>query len=284
MNYTLDQIEGTLNWASSRLTEEYDIAEARLDAELLLSFCLDRTRTWLKTWPDYQLSQSEKKTYNDFIERRLSGEPVAYIIGYQEFWSLTLKVTSDTLIPRPETELLVEWALQKIPQTESFSVADLGTGTGAIALAIASERPHTQVFAVDFSEKALAVAEINRDMYQLDSVKLIHNSWLNNWSEGKLDLIVANPPYVAEGDSHLDKLTFEPLSALVAEKDGYSDILDIATQAKLYLKPGAFLMFEHGFEQAKEVRNILNELGYSAIQSVQDLSGQDRVTMGKFIA
>lgn len=277
---TSSRLDEVLNQAVQKLSSNLDLQEAQLDAELLLSFCLGKTRTWLKTWPEHLLTQQTQVKFEDLVGRRLTGEPVAYIIGEQEFWSLSLKVTPDTLIPRPETELLVELALAKMPNNSNFKLADLGTGTGAIALALATERPLAQIFAVDFSESALAVAKTNRDKYQLDSVKLIHSSWLSDWPHGKLDLIVANPPYVAPNDPHLEDLSFEPISALVADNNGYSDIIDIATQAKQYLNTGAFLMFEHGFEQAAEVRNILQELGYQQIDTVKDLSGQDRVTIG----
>ena len=275
------KLEGVLRQASQALATRFESKEAQLDAELLLSFSLDKSRTWLKTWPEYELSPKELGLFLGFVQRRLKGEPVAYILGFQEFWSLKLNVTLDTLVPRPETELLVELALEKTPLNSSFKVADLGTGTGAIALAFASERAQAQVFAVDFSEDALAVAKLNRDKYQLDSVQLIHNSWLSDWSYGKLDLILANPPYVAEGDPHLAELTYEPITALVAEDEGYSDIIQIAIQAKEHLNPGAFLMFEHGFEQAARVRKILTQLDYLDVESFKDLSGQDRVTIGR---
>ncbi len=268
-----------LDWAYQKLLA-VENNEARLDAELLLAYCLDKPRIWLKTWPDKELAEDQWQHYQKLVARRLKAEPVAYIVGEKEFWSLNLKVTEDTLIPRPETEALVELALTKIPKDMDFRIADLGTGSGAIALAIASERPQATVFAVDFSEKALAVAEQNRIHYRLDKVQTVACCWLQNWSFGKLDLIVSNPPYVAATDPHLQDLTFEPYSALVANDQGYADIASITQQARKYLNPGAYLMFEHGYEQAPKVREILAEFGYQKIESFRDLAGHERVTVG----
>lgn len=281
MTIPVSQLDQVLAWLKLELESLMSQREAGIEAEILLAEALGKNRTWLKTWPDYQLSEAEQTQVAKMLKRRQTGEPLAYILGYQEFWSLKLAVNEHTLIPRPETELLVELALEKIPSEEDFKVADLGTGSGAIALSIAKERPQATVFAADFSAEALKIAEQNRQAHQLSNLKMVQNSWLDNWQYGELDLIVVNPPYVAEGDPHLDNLTFEPYSALVAPENGYGDIITIVTQAKSVLKTGGFLMFEHGFEQAKQVREILKSHGYRSVKTHKDLSEQDRVTIAQ---
>lgn len=242
---------------------------------------MDKSRTWLKTWPEHILSKQQFSHYQESIERRKKGEPTAYIIGEKDFWSLTLKVTRDTLIPRPETELLVELALQRIPETSDFKVADLGTGSGAIALAIAKERPQARVWALDMSEGALTVAQENAEHNKIKNVALEQGSWLSNWQHGQLDMIVSNPPYVAPNDPHLADLVYEPVTALVAEDNGLSDIYTITQQAIQHLKPNGFLLFEHGYDQGSAVREILQSAGFDQVETVKDYAGQDRVTLGK---
>jgi len=189
------------------------------------------------------------------------------------------------LVPRPETEHLVECALSKIPTSQaaddSFVVADLGTGSGAIALAIASERPHATVWALDSCHEALLVAEANRKAYSLDNVECLQGHWLREWEKGELDMIVSNPPYIASDDPHLSDLVFEPHSALVAEHEGLSDIEEIAQQAIRHLKESGWLMFEHGFEQADAVQAILRENGFKNVETLSDLAGLARVTYGQ---
>ncbi|WP_018625299.1 peptide chain release factor N(5)-glutamine methyltransferase [Kangiella aquimarina] len=267
-----------LTWARQQL-ESMD--EAAIDADILLSHVMDKSRTWLKTWPEHILSKQQFSHYQESIERRKKGEPTAYIIGEKDFWSLTLKVTRDTLIPRPETELLVELALQRIPETSDFKVADLGTGSGAIALAIAKERPQARVWALDMSEGALTVAQENAEHNKIKNVALEQGSWLSNWQHGQLDMIVSNPPYVAPNDPHLADLVYEPVTALVAEDNGLSDIYTITQQAIQHLKPNGFLLFEHGYDQGSAVREILQSAGFDQVETVKDYAGQDRVTLGK---
>lgn len=266
-----------LLWAKEQL-EAMD--EAALDAEILLAHAINKNRTWLKTWPEYLLSDDQISQFEDFISRRRRGEPTAYIIGEQEFWSLTFEVTSDTLIPRPETELLVEQALQRILLDQKCTIADLGTGSGAIALAIASERPQATVWALDMSEPALKVAEANAQSNKIGNVAFEQGSWLNEWQHGLLDMIVSNPPYVAPNDPHLADLVYEPVTALVAEDKGLSDIRQITQQATEHLKPGGYLLFEHGYDQGAAVREILQQTGFEQIETVKDYAGLDRVTLG----
>lgn len=254
---------------------------AKLDAEVLLAYVLDKSRTWLKTWPEKVLADDEFARYQRLIERRQAGEPVAYIVGRQDFWTLTLKVTPATLIPRPETEHLVELALDKIPLSQACRVADLGTGTGAIALAIASERPEAKVWAMDLSHQALQVAEQNRDKYRLDNVTCQQGHWLNDWQGEAFDLIVSNPPYIAPDDQHLDDLSFEPSSALVAEDQGLADIQTISKQAAMHLKAGGWLIFEHGFEQGAAVRQILQQHGFVQVGTEKDYAGLARISFGQ---
>ncbi|WP_251358063.1 peptide chain release factor N(5)-glutamine methyltransferase [Kangiella sp. TOML190] len=273
------RIDKAIEQACEALSGLPDI-RSKFEAESLLAHLLGESRTWVLTWNDKKLSSEQFQLFQDLIQRRIGGEPFAYLVGYKEFWSLDLQVTPDTLIPRPETELLVELALKQIPKSQHFRIADLGTGTGAIALAIAAERSQATVFAVDFSEKALQVALTNRVRHQLTNVQLVHNSWLDNWPYGNLDLIVSNPPYVEAGDPHLTDLSFEPYQALVAADSGLADIKTICQQARRYLKPQGYLMFEHGFEQGEQVRAIMAQHGFSQLVTYQDLSGNDRVTAG----
>jgi release factor glutamine methyltransferase len=206
---------------------------------------------------------------------------VAYILGTQPFWTLELQVSPDTLIPRPETELLVETALALAPADQAVSVIDLGTGSGAIALALASERPRWQVTACDVSPGALRMAEHNRDALGL-SVSLLQSDWFTNIPPQPFDLIIANPPYIESGDPHLHEgdLRFEPVSALVSGDDGLQDIRVIARNAMGYLENQGILMLEHGYNQGPAVRHILEELGYLRVESCRDLAGHERVTLG----
>ncbi|NVK20950.1 MAG: peptide chain release factor N(5)-glutamine methyltransferase [Kangiellaceae bacterium] len=278
-------ISQQLTEAINLLSGHSSIDNPRLDSELLLAHCLQKDRSWLKVWPERELSQQQISAFHELLARRKQGEPIAYILGYKDFWTLTLKVTADTLVPRPETETLVEQALLKIStQSEAKThVVDLGTGSGSIALAIASERPYAKVFAVEFSLPALRIAQENAQQNQIDNVEMIHGSWLENWSYGELDVIVSNPPYVEEGDPHLHHLTYEPYQALVAGEQGLADIKTITQQAVSCLKSGGWLMFEHGYDQALKVQAILTENGFCRVQSVNDLAGQNRVTFGQYL-
>lgn len=259
-------------------------SSARLDAELLLCETLEKPRTYLYSWSDKQLTQAEGAQYNQLIQRRAQGEPLAYILGYKEFWSLRLKVTPDTLIPRPETELLIDLALQRLPKNIPATAADLGTGSGAIALAIASERPLTNLLAIDVSPQALVIARENALTLGIANVEFSQGSWLQPL-EGQppLDLIVSNPPYVAERDPHLEKdgLPWEPIQALTAGEDGLRDIKLIANSAIAHLKPGAHLIIEHGYNQGDAVKKHLNLAGFRSSITVPDLEGRDRVSIGE---
>lgn len=252
-----------------------------LDLQLLLQQVLEKPRSYLYTWPERELDAAQQQAFESLLARRKQGEPVAHILGSRDFWTLTLEVDSSTLIPRPETELLVELALERLDATPK-RVADLGTGTGAIALALASERPGWHVSAVEYSTAALALAERNRQRLQITNAEILQGSWCQPLT-GEFDLIVSNPPYIDPEDPHLQRgdVRFEPRSALVAEDAGLADIRTIAEQALSRLKPGGWLMFEHGYDQGEAVRQLLQHLGYQALQTYTDLNLQDRVTIGQ---
>ncbi len=275
----------TISQALDRAIQRLEpLEERRLDAEVLLAFILDRPRTHLVAWPDKLLSRAQQDAYNRLLERRLLGEPVAYLKGKKEFWSLSLKVTTDTLIPRPETETLVQRALELIPEDTSWNIADLGTGSGAIAAAVAVERPRCRLLATDVSQATLGVAAENFRGLGLDSVDTCPGDWFGAIPEGTvLDMILSNPPYVAEGDPHLqqDGLPWEPEQALLSGPDGLNAIRHLIEGASGYLKPGGWLILEHGFDQGKPVRLLMHRAGLSDIQTRQDLGGRDRITEGR---
>lgn len=257
----------------------------RLDAELLLTFVLNKPRSYLFAWPDRVLTALQTQQFAHLMQRRVAGESVAHICGEKEFWSLALQVTPDTLIPRPDTELLVELVLTKLPATPVQTLADLGTGSGAIVLAIASERPHWQLSATDNSAAALAVAKRNASRLSLNNV----NFYTGNWcaalpASSQFNAIISNPPYLAEDDPHLlsGNLAFEPRSALVAGKEGLDDLQQIIRQAHTHLYHQGWLLLEHGYTQALAVQHCMQQAGYSAIATYNDLAGQPRVTVGQW--
>ncbi len=253
----------------------------KLDAEVLLGFVLGQSRTYLYTWPERELSATQQSLLEELVARRASGTPVAYLVGEREFWSLPLQVNEHTLIPRPETELLVEQALARLPR--SGRALDLGTGTGAIALALVSERPDAEIWAVDASLEALKVARANVERLGLP-VQLVHSDWFAQVSGQRFHLIVSNPPYIAEADPHLGQgdVRFEPLTALASGRDGLTDIRQIVARAPAHLHPGGWLLFEHGYDQGAPVRELLTRAGFSSVETVQDYGGNDRVTLGQW--
>ena len=260
-----------------------DSPTPRLDAELLLAQALGKSRGYLHTWPERELEASQLECYQAALARRRTGEPVAYILGRQGFWSLDLDVASHTLIPRPDTELLVETALALLPATP-LQVLDLGTGTGAIALALACERPAWQVAGVDRVAEAVALAQSNGTRLQLANARFAESCWFSALAGQRFQLIVSNPPYIAAADPHLSQgdVRFEPSSALVAGIDGLDDIRLIIEQAPEHLLAGGWLLLEHGFDQAEAVRELLVQRGFSTVKSRRDLGGHQRISLGQW--
>lgn len=259
------------------------LTEAKLEANLLCQQVLNVNRAWLMSHKCDTLEANQQSAFESMVQRRLKGEPIAYILGSREFYGLMLKSTPATLIPRPDTETLVEAALAQIPQNSNFNVLDLGTGGGAVALAIAKNRPHCKVTAVDVSSGALSVALENTQHLKLINVRMLESNWFSALIGEKFDVIVSNPPYIAQDDEHLKRgdLRFEPLSALVSGKDGLNDIRQIIQDAPDYLNPNGSLMLEHGYDQAKAVAELLNERGFSKIEHAKDIAGTLRVTFGE---
>jgi release factor glutamine methyltransferase len=253
--------------------------------QCLLQQVLQVQRVYLLAHAERILTDAEFNAYRELLQRRLQGEPVAYILGQREFFGLNFKVTPATLIPRPDTELLVELAVQRISHDQHSSVLDLGTGSGAIALAIAYSCPQTEVLACDASAAALAVAKANVSALKIENVHCLQSNWYAALSEQKFSLIVSNPPYIANNDPHLAQgdVRFEPMSALSSGVDGLDDIRHIIANAHTYLLPGGWLLLEHGYDQAAGVRDLLQEAGFDAVFSACDLSGIERVSGGRIL-
>ncbi|MBB6599880.1 peptide chain release factor N(5)-glutamine methyltransferase [Luteimonas sp. MC1825] len=253
------------------------------DALTLLLHVLGRSHGWLYAHGDTPLAGDDAARLDALVARRAAGEPVAYLVGRRGFWSLDLVVTPDTLIPRPETELLVEQALARIPPATATRVADLGTGSGAIALAIASERPQARVLATDRSAAALAVAGANARALGIGNVEFREGDWFAPLAGACFDLIASNPPYIAEGDAHLGRgdLRHEPAEALASGRDGLDAIRVIAAAAPRHLASGGWLLIEHGWDQGAAVAALLRAAGFAAVATIPDLEGRDRVTLGR---
>ena len=253
---------------------------AKLDAQVLLLHILQKPRSYLFTWPEHALNAEQQQQFNTFCQRRLKGEPVAHITGLREFWSLSLEVNATTLIPRPDTETLVEQALE-IALPATAKVLDLGTGTGAIALALGSEMPSWQITAVDRVSDAVALATRNQQRLAINNVHVKQSNWFSELHGEKFNLIVTNPPYIESSDIHLNQgdVRFEPLSALVADDCGMSDIKQIITQSRDYLSSNGYLLIEHGFEQGEAVRHFFEKMAFVNIKTVKDLGNNDRVTL-----
>ncbi|MDJ0700772.1 MAG: peptide chain release factor N(5)-glutamine methyltransferase [Woeseiaceae bacterium] len=272
-------IENALRAAVARLESVSD--SPRLDAELLLCRAIGLPRSYLFAHPEDTLDEAALERLDATLRRRESGEPMAYISGTREFWSLELMVTPDTLVPRPETEILVDLALREIPRKAEWRVLDLGTGSGAIAIAIATERPFSRVTAVDLSKDALAVASQNARQHDLDNVEFIEGSWTGPVEGRRFDLIAANPPYVAEGDPFLDSLRAEPELALVGGRDGLDAIRAIAHDCTSIMADGAMLLVEHGSEQEAAVAVIFADAGLVDIRCHKDYALLPRVTVAR---
>ncbi|MGO2242494.1 MAG: peptide chain release factor N(5)-glutamine methyltransferase [Halomonas sp.] len=278
--------DALLKQAAQRLQAAGSLSP-RVDADVLLSHVTGRDRTWLYTWGDQRCPTWEHARFNALVAARAQGTPVAYLIGEREFWGLRLATSPDTLIPRPDTETLVAQALSRATASAG-RLLDLGTGTGAIALAFASERPAWEVLGMDVRAEAVALAVRNALALAITNAAFCQSDWfsalnIDEKSVASFDMIVSNPPYIAADDPHLAQgdVRFEPRSALVAKADGMADLLHLVNAAQRYLAPSGWLMLEHGYTQANKVRMALSSAGYQNVESVCDLGGHERVTLGR---
>lgn len=280
----MTDIQSSLTEACRKLAEISDSAE--LDAEVLLCHILNKPRSHLRAWPEKQLQTEQLEQFFQLIRQRRQGIPIAYLTGNREFWSRDFKVTPEVLIPRPDTELLIELSLELLHSMSKPRIIDLGTGSGIIAITLAAERPDIDVLATDLSHTALAIARQNADIHQIANIEFIHSCWFNNVPPSKFDLVISNPPYIAANDPHLSEgdVRFEPSSALVAEDQGLNDIRNITDNARRYLHKNGSLLIEHGYDQQTEVQAIFKAFDYINIKTHQDLSGNPRVTTAQWNA
>lgn len=254
-----------------------------LEAQILLAHCLQLSRPQLYTVPDSLLTEPQWLNFENLLKRRLTGEPIAYLVGTREFWSLPLKVTSAVLIPRPESELMVETVVQALDlPLENIKVADLGTGSGAIILAIAKERPQWECLGIDVSSAALEIARENAQSLHIKNIQFIHSHWCQDVPPVQFDVIVSNPPYLAQSEWPIYQkgLFFEPFNALVAGESGLEAIEEIVSTTAAFLKPQGYLLIEHGFLQGACVRAIFKKAGFHSISTLKDAAAQERLTMG----
>jgi release factor glutamine methyltransferase len=284
MTAEVRHIQSVLREAQQELTHTLglDKPAARMEARILLQHLMGVDHAWLLAHETEVLDTPKLNQFQQLMQRRLDGEPIAHILGSREFYGLHLKVTPDTLIPRPDTEVLVEAALIHIPKSLPCHVLDLGTGTGAIALAIASQRQDVTVTAVDSSISALAVARENAQQLGINNVNFLQSDWFSKLKDQKFDIIVSNPPYIPIGDPHLQQgdLRFEPTSALASGIDGLDDIRKIVNQAQMHLAKQGSLHLEHGYDQASQVFALMKNEGFATVEQHKDLAGIIRVTSG----
>lgn len=281
--YPLNRVKDLLSEASARLGASggLDKRVARLEARVLAAFAWEVVPSWLIAHDTDRMSAEQVSRFNLVLERRLEGEPIAYITGFREFYGREFHVTPDVLIPRPETELLVDLALARIPHGQPFEILDLGTGSGCIALTLALERPFAHITSVDSSPTALAIAALNKHKWNA-RVNLVESNWFSALGDCKFDLIVGNPPYVEDADPHLNSgdVRYEPASALRSGKDGMEALTQIIGVARAFLKAGGWLGLEHGYNQYRPVQNAFRMSGFTEIDTSQDMAGHNRVTFG----
>lgn len=272
------------HWLRHAVSELSASDSPRRDAEILLGHVTGRARTYILAFAETVLTRDEETQLAELLARRKTGEPVAHLVGEREFWSLPLYVSAATLIPRPDTECLVEQALARLPASPA-RILDLGTGTGAIALALASERPDCQVTAVDVMPDAVALAQRNVDRLALPNVTVVHSSWFSALGDRQFETIVSNPPYIDEADPHLGEgdVRFEPRSALVAAGQGLADLSQIITAARQHLVSDGWLLLEHGWTQGEAVRALFLQAGYQQVETCRDYGGNERLTLGKWV-
>ncbi|MEP8680041.1 peptide chain release factor N(5)-glutamine methyltransferase [Enterobacter ludwigii] len=270
------------HWLRQAASELSASESPKRDAEILLEFVTGKARTYLLAFGETQLSAEQEAQLATLLARRKTGEPVAHLVGEREFWSLPLYVSPATLIPRPDTECLVEQALSRLP-AQACRILDLGTGTGAIALALASERPDCEVTAVDVMPDAVALAQRNVARLGFPNVTVLQSSWFSALDNRTFGMIVSNPPYIDEHDPHLTQgdVRFEPLTALVSANEGLADIVHIVTTSRQHLLPDGWLLVEHGWTQGDAVRDVFIAAGYRAVETCRDYGGNDRLTLGQ---
>lgn len=273
------------HWLREAIAQLQDSESPRRDAEILLETVTGKGRTFILAFGETVLTVAQQEQLNALVARRQRGEPVAHLTGVREFWSLPLFVSPATLIPRPDTECLVEQALARLPAS-ACRIVDLGTGTGAIALALASERPDCDVTAVDRMPDAVALAIRNTQHLGINNVRVLQSDWFSALQGQQFDMIVSNPPYIDEQDPHLAQgdVRFEPLTALVAGASGLADIVHIIEQSKHMLTPGGYLLLEHGWQQGPAVRDAFTRGGYQAVETCRDYGGNERITLGRLAA
>lgn len=270
------------HWLREAVNQLRDSDSPRRDAEILLEYVTGKGRTYIMAFGETPLTDAQQQQLEALLQRRKQGEPVAHLTGVREFWSLPLFVSPATLIPRPDTECLVEQALARLP-AKKCHILDLGTGTGAIALALASERPDCDVTAVDRMPDAVALARRNAEHLAIRNVRILQSYWFSALPGQRFDMIVSNPPYIDAQDPHLAEgdVRFEPLSALVADANGMADIIHIIDHARQVLTPGGYLLLEHGWQQGDAVRAAFQQAGYSDVETCRDYGGNERVTCGR---
>ncbi|HDR2760084.1 peptide chain release factor N(5)-glutamine methyltransferase [Enterobacter mori] len=271
-------------WLREAVSELSESESPKRDAEILLEHVTGKSRTYLLAFGETLLTTEQEAQLAALLARRKTGEPVAHLVGEREFWSLPLYVSAATLIPRPDTECLVEQALARLP-TAACSILDLGTGTGAIALALATERPDCTVTAVDVMPDAVTLAQRNVERLGLGNVTVLQSSWFTALENRLFALIVSNPPYIDEHDPHLAQgdVRFEPLTALVAANEGLADLDHIVTTSRQHLLPGGWLLVEHGWTQGNAVRALFSNAGYRAVATCRDYGGNERLTLGQWV-
>nr|WP_159465453.1 peptide chain release factor N(5)-glutamine methyltransferase [Scandinavium goeteborgense] len=269
-------------WLSQAIERLANSESPRRDAEILLGHVTGKTRTYILAFDETTLTTEEGTQLETLLSRRVNGEPVAHLVGMREFWSLPLEVTPATLIPRPDTECLVEQALGRLPESPC-DILDLGTGTGAIALALASERPDCRVTAVDFVADAVALATRNARSLGINNVTIAQSNWFSALEGKTFGMIVSNPPYIDEQDPHLAEgdVRFEPLSALVAADEGLADLAHIIQEGRRFLLPGGWMLLEHGWKQGPAVRELYIQAGYDEVETCRDYGGNERLTVGR---
>ena len=272
-------------WLQQAIARLRDSDSPRRDAEILLGFVTGKARTFILAFAETRITPEQQAQLDTLLARRENGEPVAHLVGMREFWSLPLFVSPATLIPRPDTECLVEQALARLPDAPC-AILDLGTGTGAIALALASERPDCQVTAVDRVADAVALALRNADALHIRNITIMQSDWFSALDGQRFSLIVSNPPYIDEQDPHLAQgdVRFEPKSALVAADSGLADLAHIIREGHTYLLPGGVMLLEHGWQQGEAVRALFMREGYTGVETCVDYGGNDRVTLGRWPA